>query len=174
MAQKIPRPKRRAAPAAPAPTPAEELDILHPDREVKAGDRRLVVREYRHLEWLRMLPAVAPVVEAIAAMLEAGREPTYEEALAAIAAHSEALLPLVAQAADITAEDLAIMPPDVGELVLMTWWGVNGRFFIGRALNKVAVARQEMRLRSAGATSTPPSSPTDTSTPNSPATPAAS
>lgn len=171
MAQKIPRPNRRAAPAA-ALTPAEELDILHPEREVRLGERRIVIREYGHFEWLKLLPAAAPVVEAVAALLDAGREPTYEEAFAAISANAEQLLPLVAQAADMPTEDLYSIAPDMGELVLMTWWGVNGRFFIGRALNKVAVARQE-RLRSAGASSTPPSSPTDTPEPTFPATPPA-
>lgn len=173
MAQKISRPKK-TTPPRPAHDPAEELDVLHPDRALRVGDLALVVREYRHLEWLRMLPAVVPVVEAIAALLEAGREPTYEEALAVIASNAEAVLPLVAQACDVSAEALAALNPDEGELVLMTWWGVNGRFFIGRAVNRVAVARAALRARSAGASSTPSSSPTATTGTGLPTTPPAS
>jgi hypothetical protein len=170
MAQKIPR-RNKPAPTPQADNPAEELDILHPERTVTVGALRLVIREYGHMEWMRLLPAARPVIDAIAGMLEAGREPAYEEAFEAIAANADALLPLVAQAADIAPEELAALAPDTGELVLMTWWGVNGRFFIGRAINRVAVARAAAMRRSDGASFTPPSSLADTTAPNSPATP---
>lgn len=172
MARKI---ARRSDAPPPAPESADELDVLHPERALTVGGRRIEVREYGHIEWLRLLPAAAPLVASIAEMLEAGREPAYEDALAAIAAHADALMPLVAQACDVDVAVLEALDPIEGEMVLMTWWGANGRFFGARALNRVAVARAERRA--AGwdtARSTPPSSRTDTTDANSAPTPSGS
>lgn len=180
MARKITRPTAAPSVTNPATDPARaaaaELDVLHPDRTVIIGGASITVREYGHIEWLRLLPAAMPLVDAIAGHLEAGRTPTYEDALMVLAENVDMLTPLVAQAAGIAPAAIEAMNPDDGELLLMTWWGVNGRFFIGRALNRVAVARAERRagVPSAGASSTPPSSPTATDATTSPATPNAS
>lgn len=178
MAQKISR-TTSPSPVDPAADAAAELDVLHPERTITLRCGAVTVREYGHVEWLRALPAAAPLVAAIAGMLESGTEPSYEDALLAVATHIDGLRPLIAQAADIDLNAFDSLPPDEGELLLMTWWGVNGRFFTARALNRVAVARAERAARvravpSAGASSTPPSSPTDTAAPISPATPSAS
>lgn len=151
MARKLSPPRSRAAGAADAePAPDDSLDALVPERALALRDgRRITVREYGHVEWLRLLPQARPLVDAIAAMLEQQRAPTYEEALGAIAQHIDSLLPLVAQACDVDAELIERLPPDEGELLLMTWWGCNGRFFVARAVNRVAVARQEQQAPSA-------------------------
>ena len=151
MAVKMPR--RAVAQAAPAAD--NDLAVLHPERVVVLAGTRVTVREYGHIEWLRLQAAATPLVGALAAMLDAGQEPTYEQALAVLADNADALAPLVAQAADMPLADFDALAPDDGELLLMTWWGCNGRFFVRRALNKVAVARAEA-ARSAGARSTPP------------------
>ncbi|MCA0240167.1 MAG: hypothetical protein LCI02_04850 [Proteobacteria bacterium] len=146
MARKITRPAAAAMP----PPPENELEVLHPERVVTLrGGRRLMVREYAHVEWLRLLAPAEPLVASIAAALEQGRDPTYEEALACLAGNIDALAPLIAQACDLDLDDYAALPPDDGELVLMAWWGANGRFFVGRALNRVAVRRQERQARAA-------------------------
>lgn len=155
MARKITKPAQPAPPAA----PAADLDVLHPERSVRLANGKLlvVVREYGHIEWLRLLPAAEPLIVAISAAISAGREPTYEEALAALVQNVDALAPLVMQAADLEPAVFDALNPDDGELLLMTWWGCNGRFFVQRALNRVAVARAEAaRALSAGARSTAP------------------
>lgn len=153
---------------------SDELDVLHPERQVMLGGRRVTVREYGHVEWLRLLPRAAPLVGAIANVLDAGIEPSYEQALEVMAEHIDGLAPLVCQACDLDGAAFAALAPDAGELLLMTWWGVNGRFFVARAINRVAVARAEHRAW-AGARSTPPSSPTATAAPSaSAATPSGS
>ncbi len=172
MATKITRPQ-----SAPESTAGggDDLDVLHPERVVQIGGRKLVVREYGGVEWLRLLPMTRPMVEAIAAQLEACTTPTYDDALQVLSAHTDSLLPLVAQAADIDLSEFGAISPGEIELLLMTWWGVNGRFFIDRAANRVAVARAERRLvQLAGASSTPPSSPTATTSTVSADTPSVS
>lgn len=133
--------KRAKAPAA--KTADNELEVLHPERHLVLGGKKVAVREYGHVEWLRLLPRAEPMVAAIAAKLDAGREVSYEDALNILVEHTDALMPLVHQAADL-ADDTQLTPDD-GELLLMTWWGVNGRFFVQRALNRVAIARTEAK-----------------------------
>ena len=140
---------KRIAKAAEVPPAENELDALHPERELMFGKRKVVVREYGHVEWLRLLPQAEPLVAAIAAALEQGRDPTYEEALACLAQHIDALAPLIAQAAGLPLADYEQLDPEQGELLLMTWWGCNGRFFVGRALNRVAVSMREAANRKA-------------------------
>lgn len=167
----------RAAASRAEQAAAEEIEVLHPEREVPTSAGAVTVREYGHVEWLRLLPQAAPLVDSIARALEAEREPSYEDALAVMAQHIDALAPLVVQACEgLSAEAFERLDPAEGELLLMTWWGVNGRFFGSRALNRVAVARVEARRAgpSATAPSTPPSSPTDTPAASSAPTPSAS
>lgn len=147
-----------------------DLDVLHPERVLQLGERRVCVREYGHVEWMRLLGRAAPLVAAIAALLEQGREPLYEQALQIVADHVDELMPLVAQAADMTPAEVAALAPDEGELLLMTWWGVNGRFFVLRALNRVAVERAQS-AQSGSARSTPRSSRPATTPGTSAATP---
>lgn len=170
MAQKIGNARQPKPAAQPA---ADDLEILHPERTVTLGIGAVTVREYGGVEWLRLLPKAAPMVDAIGAQLEAGAAPTYDDALYILASHVDALLPLVAQAVDLSLEQVEALTAPELELLLMTWWGVCGHFFVERALNRVLVARQEKRVRAqlAGENSTPPSSLTDTVPQNSADTP---
>lgn len=169
------RHKQAAKGGGAAAKPENELEVLHPQRVLTVGGQRVTVREYGHVEWLRLLPAAAPLVDSIVSMLEGGRAPSYEEALLVLASHADALMPLVRQACDMQAEAFEALNPEDGELVLMTWWGVNGRFFVQRALNRVAVSGFEKKAASPGTgRSTPPSSPTGTTPAESATTPSGS
>lgn len=147
--------KKQAATAA-AQKPSD-MEVLHPERIVPLGGETITIREYGNLEWLRALPKAAPLVEAIAEMLSGPEEPTYELVLATIATHTDALLPLILQAADRDLAWFESLPPTDAELLLMAWWGVNGHFFVQRASNRVSVARAIAAQKpSAGAPSTQP------------------
>lgn len=160
-----------------------DMEVLHPERVLVLGGGQVMVREYSNLEWLRALPVAEPLVAAIAAMLAGEQEPSYEVALDAIAKHSDGLVPLIAQAVDRDLAWLDALHPTEFETVLMTWWAVNGHFFVRRASNRQAieqasaamkarvVAQAAQTVASAGVSSTPPSSPTGTSEANSAATP---
>lgn len=173
--------KTSAAPAV--EREPSDMEVLHPERVLVLGGDQVTVREYSNLEWLRALPVAEPLVAAIAAMLAGGQEPSYEVALDAIAKHSDGLVPLIAQAVDRDLAWLDALHPTEFETVLMTWWAVNGHFFVRRASNRQAieqasaamkariVAQAAQTVASAGASSTPPSSPTGTSAANSVPTP---
>lgn len=157
-------------------SPASELEILHPERSITLSLGPVTVREYGGVEWLRLLPRAAQLVEAISAQIEVGVAPRYEDALNIISTWVDELLPLVAQAADLKTEQLEGLAAPELELLLMTWWGVCGHFFIERAMNRVMVARQEKRVRDqlAGASSTQHSSAPGTGTGTCSTTPDAS
>lgn len=161
MAKRIQKPQGApaATPAPQAQETASDLTVLHPERELTLGGEAVVVREYGNLEWLRLLTRAEPLVGAIAAALQSEQTIAYEQALAVIADHADALLPLVAQAVDRDVQWIDQLEGDEVELLLMTWWGVNAHFFVRRAVNRLAVAQSEELARAqarAGARSTQP------------------
>ena len=174
-------PKTSAAPAA--EREPSDMEVLHPERVMVLSVGKVTMREYGNLEWLRALPLAEPLVASIAEMLAGEQEPAYEVALNAIATHTDGLLPLIAQAVDRDVAWLDTLHPVEFEAVLMTWWMVNGHFFVRRASNRQAIERASARTKaevlaqaakavaSAGVPSTPPSSPTGTSAANSALTP---
>ena len=99
MAQVTPKPPRSGKQKA-APQQPSDLEVLHPEREVKLSVGAVTVREYGNVEWLRLLPQAEPLVANITAMLSAGAPPSYEDVLAIIAHHTDGLLPLVVQSVD--------------------------------------------------------------------------
>lgn len=153
---------RKPKPAPPAA--ASDLEILHPERTVPLSLGPVTVREYGGVEWLRLLPRAAPLVDAIAAQIEAGVDSGYDDTLTILATYVDELLPLVAQAADLDMVQVETLGAAEMELLLLTWWGVCSHFFVERALARVLIERQERlaRARLDGASFTPPWSPTAT------------
>ncbi|HQC95168.1 MAG TPA: hypothetical protein PK306_05630 [Aquabacterium sp.] len=144
-AQATARKPRQQAAAAPharcnAPDGLEESGL-----QLKAVVQPVKMRTYSAIEWLRLLPAVEPMVSAMAAVIAAGREPSYEEALTCMVAQGDLTSLLVADAADLTAATVRALCPNDCELLLMTWWGANGRYLVRRAMNRVDVRRAELR-----------------------------
>lgn len=147
---KLSRPARQQARTArrhvASPAAGNEA-VAYLPHTIRLGNRWVKVREYQHAEWLQLLSRAEPLIAALAAQVAIGEEPTYELALEVLAANHPMLLPLVAQAADLPPGYVEELPPDDGELLLMTWWGVNGCFFVSRALNRVAVREGERKAR---------------------------
>lgn len=175
MAKKIGNVHQAAAVADEKADLANELEVLHPERVVKLSDgkRKLMVREYGHVEWMLMLAEWEPLIAAIAEQLRAGAQVSYEQALGVIAQHIEPMLPLIGQAADLTPDEIRALAPDDGERLFLAWWSANGRFFVVRAANRVRMQGHEAAARrqvlaeleakaSDTAASTPGSSPTAT------------
>lgn len=157
MAKRIDK-QAKATPADAAPEGPDltnELEVLHPEVSFELADKTVVVREYGNVEWLRLLPSTEPLVAEIARQLASAEMPAYEAVLMVVASHADAMLPLIAQAIDQPTEWVEALAPDHFEALLQQWWGVNGRFFVQRAINRVAVARQEQRLRQQVQATTP-------------------
>lgn len=177
MARKVERNKKKDEPApqgAGLDPVAEELEILYPERTVPIGKEQVTVNEIGFGDGLRLHAHVKPVVDAIeATMRERDEAPAYQDLVAVFAAHWESTLELMAAATGRDKAWLCKLRAGEGDLLLMTFWGVNAGFFIQRAMNEIVIRREQARL-SAGAKSSPPSSPTATGATTLDATPPAS
>lgn len=152
---------------------ADDLDVLHPERELTFPWGKIVVREYGGIEWMRLRSLARPIIDRLSALLATGVEPDFEVALDILADNMDAVVQLLAHACDESIETIQELSPIEMDDLLLYWWGANCRFFIHRAASAVAVnLAREVIERSAGASSTPPSSPTVTDSTTSAATPA--
>ena len=159
---------KKAATAPTAEREPSDMEVLHPERFIELGGVKVMVREYGNVEWLRLLPVAEPMVAAIAEMLAGEQEPAYEVALDAIARHTDGLMPLIAQSMGRDLDWLDALSPQEFEAALMSWWSVNGHFFVRRASNRLSIERASAAMKasvvaqaaqtvaSAGARSTQP------------------
>lgn len=166
MATKVDPPVKKPAPGAEA---EQDLAVLHPEQTVMIAGRQLVVREYGFVEGLRLRPLTQPIVDALyGAVADQGTPPELEVIMGILADHADALVPLMAAAADIDESWVAGLGQDDGYTLMMVWWTVNGPFFIRRVFNRKVARRAVESLRD-GQTSTTPSSPPDMETAPQPA-----
>lgn len=149
---------------------ADDLEILHPEREVTIAGRRLVVREYGFIEGLRLLPLADPLIEDLRAHLEEGHPWSVQAVHALLGRHAETVAQLMAVAADVEPEWIDRHARHAaGTELMFWWWTVNGPFYMrcatDRAKAAMALKAQALAAQRAGRTSTPPSSPPATETP---------
>lgn len=175
MARKTSKPAPQpSAPSGADASAAAELDVLFPERQVPIGSESILVGEISFPDSLRLQMHVAPIVKAIEeAVLSTGTPPGYDQIVNVLGSHWQSTLLLLQAATGKPAEWFDAIAAKDGELLLMTFWNVNASFFYQRAINAVAVA-QETSRQLAGASSSPPSAPTDTAPPTAVATPPAS
>lgn len=148
MARKV----REAAPVA-APG-ADDLEVLHPEREVTIAGRQLVMREYGFVEGLKLRPLYAPLIETLKPVLAEGELPDLEQILDLLVQHADALPQLMAAACDQPVEWVAGLGHEHGHNLMLVWWGVLGPFFVRSAAGQLLSERLRA-MRRAGATSTP-------------------
>ena len=164
MAQKINKPPVTQA-AAPQPDAQEnELEILNPEREVTLGGKAYTVREYGHVEWLKLLYKVEPLVALITKYIDTQyvERLSAEDVLLLVSEHFDVMMPIITQAADMTLEELDTLEFKEIQALITTWWNVNGLFFINRALARWLIKMREVQNMAAAqqalAPSMPPSS----------------
>lgn len=154
-----------------------DLEILHPEQALQIGGRSVTVREYGFVEGLRVRPKIAPFLDDLYATMQQGEDIELEVVLDIIGRHHELMLELIAQAADVDQPFLEQLTPEEGDLLLMTWWVVNGPFVLRQLQTRLLsqsvqlANRAKLAARRVGATSTPTSSPTATTPTASDATP---
>lgn len=137
----------------------QDLAILHPQQSIPIAGRDITVREYGFVEGLQLRRLTQPILDDLfRAVPDAGSPPELEEILNILAGHSEALVELMAIAADVDVCWVAGLNQDDGHVLLMVWWTVIGPFFIRRVFDRKAARRAVENLRG-GQTSTPPSPP---------------
>lgn len=160
MALQIPRPHQssagKQAQQAQPEAQQNELEILNPEREVTLGGKVYTIREYGHVEWLKLLRTVEPLVVAISEHLDKfsklqnppiDESLPFNEVLNVLGEHIEQLLPVVLQSCDMTLEEFNALNLFDVEAFLMYWWSVNSRFFFIRAKTRLEILRGEREIR---------------------------
>ncbi len=163
------------------PQPVEDhqndLEILNPERQLRIQGELITVREYGFVEGLKIRPIAQPFIDSLGELFRSGGLST-DGVIDVVAEHLDAVLQLVATAADVDRAWIEQLNDADGQALLMTWWGVNGPFFVRalqtRAITDLLEAQRKADQTSAGPTSMPTSSPTDTTSTASAATPNAS
>jgi hypothetical protein len=134
-----------------APDPAQDLEILFPEREIAIDGERIVLREYTFMEGLRIGREHAALLADLRDLfLGAGGEASPEieiDALTGVlAAHAGSLVALMALASGREPAWIESLSDAHGQDLLMAWWGVERDFF-GRRLAAAAVGRALHRMR---------------------------
>ena len=153
--------RRPEQPAAPAADAGDALEILHPERTATIAGREIRVREYGFVESMRLHGLIQPILDDLRILVTARGVPNLDDVIGVLAHHYEAIVQLLARAADVEPEWVAGLSSAEGELLLYLWWGVNGPFWLGGVVQRIAAERIAARSATSpdGRTSTPPSSP---------------
>ncbi len=167
MAKKIDSPKDAARRIA------EDLAILYPERTATIAGRAVTMREYGFAESFGVYVLAEPLLADLTDAVALREGVAWTTVIGALAKHGDVVMQLVAKAADVDLDWVQGLRDADGQALLMLWWGVNGPFFVRRVVTALAIAAAAKRA-SAGRTSTPASSPTDTTPAPSDATPPAS
>lgn len=120
---------------------ADDLEILHPEREIEIAGVKVVMREYGFVEGMHLAAKAAPIVhdiKSLAADLTDVRL-EYSALEAVFAMHMDIIIDMVAQACDQPMEWVRELSPEDGEALTFVWWAVNGPFFVRRLLRDMAM-----------------------------------
>lgn len=122
---------------------AEDLEILQPSRTIEIAGRKLTLREYGFMEGLEVQRDAAPILAALTAATEQPDAVGFETIMDVLATHPAELTSLIARSADVEVEwlrDRSKISDADGQNLLMTWWMVNGGFFVRRIVRRLAIA----------------------------------
>ena len=136
MAKKV-APDATKVPAAKPAAGAEDLNILMPDNELTIGGEKIVVREYRFFEGLRLQADEKPFFDDLYVLLaEASRPPSFDDVLDLIGRHDFSVALMVGLATDRPIEWVQALGESDGDALLLTWWQVNSGFFVRRVMRR--------------------------------------
>jgi hypothetical protein len=151
----------------------DDLVILHPERRQVIDGRDITMREYGYVESLQLGAPVSDVVAALRPLVAAGQLDDINALRGAFAGCVAATVILQAVASDQPEVWVRGLSARDGNALSMLWWSVNGPFFVDRLIETIAWQRgldAARRKAVDGATSTPSSSPTATTSTASDAT----
>ena len=117
---------------SPAPAKgADDLAVLHPERKLEIGGKTITVREYGFLEGLKIQRSSVVLVKALVEAQKEGDAP-YNTIQSVLSDHADTLVELMAAAADVDPDWIRGLSDADGQLLMGTWWMVNGPFFVRR------------------------------------------
>ena len=150
--------------------PAEDLEVLFPDREVTVRDPdsgepvTLTVRELRYLDSLEIFVVARPFLARLADATGGGSDVSLAAVQGALAEHAETWLAILSRATGRDAPWLARLSVRDGDALALALWTANADFFCRALLGEVA-----RRYRSEKSSTSSSGPDTDADTARSPA-----
>ena len=152
-----------SASIAGTPNESDDLAVLTPDREIKLAGETVTVREYRFGEQLKHGALLAELTNALrpASMND---ENIINHLLDILVDHAPQMLDAIAISIGQDRAWIEALSGVEGEALALTWWGVNGDFFVRRLMTYPALAasKNAALVAAVGAASSPSSSDTAT------------
>ncbi len=118
------------------PKKDEEAEILHPERTLALGGKQVTVRELTFAQEMQALPVAEPIIKGLAELFSGDEEPGFSDLEAVFYTHSDAFLALVAMATGEPESWISGLSGAEGQVLALTFWSVNRRFFISRVVVK--------------------------------------
>jgi hypothetical protein len=150
-----------------------DLAILYPERTDTIADQRVVMRELSFTESLEHGRAIQALVDAMTNVALDGTLHDLDSLRGVLSAQRTNLQTLIAVCSDLPLAWVATLSATEGERLLLLWWSVNADFFLTRVLLSVQARKLRAIGTPAGPTSSPRSSPPDTTVTASAITPVA-
>ena len=122
----------------------DDLEVLHPEREVRIDGQTVTVREFGFLEGLRLRERIAPLLDDLGELLRNHGDAVGIDDLEAIVARHDALwVDLMARATGLDAGRIRSLGDRDGQMLLLAFWEVNSGFFVRRLVTRgLTVDRQ--------------------------------
>lgn len=152
MARKVAKPK---AEIARPDKGRDDLSVLYPDVTLPIAGRDVTVREYGFIEGLQLRPKMAPMIADLDRLFTTG-EALVEDILDMLGNHVDLVRLAIAQSTRTDVDWVGGLNDADGDLLVNTWWGVCGPFFMRQVLRRHMDRAERRRL--AGAASSPSSS----------------
>lgn len=126
-------PKTRTTRESEAAQAEKDAEILYPQRTVTLSELGEVsVNEITFVQGMQEGAHIRPLVAYLATVFADNPEPGYDDIGAVFEAHLDAVMRLLSITTKLTMTELADLNDADGQLLLMTFWGVNAGFFTQR------------------------------------------
>lgn len=135
MAKKIDQATKPAKDAT-----GDELEILVPERDIEIAGVAITVREYSFIEGLKLRSKMQPLIDALYKSITATAMPELEDIIIILSEQNELVVELVAQSANVAVSWIEELGQEDGYRLMLTWWAVNGPFFVSTAVQRVHAA----------------------------------
>lgn len=129
----------------------DDLAILHPEHTLTLAGEPITVREYGHVEGLKLGHLVGPVVKALKGIALGGDLLDVDATGSAFAAVPDEVIALIAAACDKPVAWVENLNDEDGFALRMHWWAINSPFFGRRVLQSVVWDREVARQQQASA-----------------------
>lgn len=118
----------------------DDLDILHPDRQLLIDGHMVTVNELTFTQGLRSHKVIAPIVQDLQEVLlhvDNPEDASLDDLQGLFAEHSDAFLHLITLSTGLEPRFIDLLGDTDGQRLLLTFWQVNALFFVRRLLERI-------------------------------------